>query len=91
MFTRTSVAAPNLKLSTKKVTNVPVLTIRLSTELHIAFRELAHTHQQSMNQLAVQLLTQAVLDDPLAQAVLRAFEARASNEYNADSPPEGDP
>ena len=52
---------------------MPVLTIRLTTKLHAAFQELALARYQSMNKLAVQLLSQAVRDNP-DQQVLQFFE-----------------
>jgi len=59
---------------------MPVLTIRLTTKLHAAFQELALHKRQSMNKLAVQLLDQAVRDDPFAQQILQFFEDQPSEE-----------
>ena len=39
---------------------MPVLTVRLTTELYADFKKLALARYQSMNKLAVQLLHQAV-------------------------------
>lgn len=46
-----------------------VITVRLSPELHQAFRELAYDRRTSMNQLAVNLLAQAVGEQPASTAL----------------------
>lgn len=47
------------------------LTIRIPSNLHAAIRELAFERRMSMNELAVQLLTEAVTKNAKAATVLR--------------------